>query len=356
MLFVGDRLQADRAARALGWEVVKRPEEGPDTVVALTEAAVLPAADLRAALGLDGLAPAAALRCRDKVRMKEAIRAHGLACTDWIALDAASDPRAIARLLGLPVYVKRRLASGGRGQVIAESVEQIVVGPGLLAERRVEGREMSVESIVVSGRPVWVNPTDYLVPGHAHLLPAGLDAASRQAVEALNAAAIAALGIDRGMTHLELFLTPRGPVFGEIAVRPPGGRITRLIRRVYGFDPWRAHLQAEAGEVPRVRHEARGCAGVWMLHPGAGVVRSIEGVQEARQVPGITRIRCRVSVGDRIAARQGTGEDIGFLEARGSDRQGVEGALFRAHALLAIALEPRPPGAEGRSDFTQGLV
>ncbi len=343
MLFVGRRAAADRAARRLGWEVVRGAADRPEAIVALTEASVLPAAELRAELGLPGLAPPAALRCRDKVFMKEAVRACGIPCTDWIALDERSDPGAVAARLGLPVYVKRRRASGGRGQVLAPSVAEIPVGPDLIAERRIEGREMSVESIVAGGRILWRNETEYLVPGHSHLLPAPLDVETRRRVAELNSDAIAGLGIDRGMTHLELFLTDRGPVFGEIAVRPPGGRITRLIRRVYRFDPWRAHLLAEAGERPRIRAEARGVAGVWMLHPGPGIVRAIEGLEEARAVEGVTRVHCRAEVGGTIAVREGTGQDVGFIEASGADAQSVARALRRSHALLRILLEPQPP-------------
>ena len=37
---------------------------------------------------------------------------------------------------------------------------------------------------------------------------------------------------------MEVFLGEEGPVFGEIAARPPGGYLMDLIPRAYGFDPW----------------------------------------------------------------------------------------------------------------------
>ena len=177
------------------------------------------------------------------------------------------------------------------------------------------------------------------MPRHANVVPAALEEGVRAAVLQLNAAVIAGLGVERGMTHVELFLTERGPVFGEIAARPPGGRLMPLLRRAWGFDPWRALLQVELGEPARFPAQPRRVAGTWILHPGAGTVSSVEGREEAARVPGVTRVRVRVDRGARIPPRLGTGQDIGYLQAEGPTRDGVARALERAHAALQIRLE-----------------
>ena len=50
----------------------------------------------------------------------------------------------------------------------------------------------------------------------------------------INDEVIKKFGVDRGMTHAEFYLTDHGPVFGEIAIRPPGGYYMELIEKVYG--------------------------------------------------------------------------------------------------------------------------
>lgn len=351
VVLLGERPGVFPAVERLGLEaVVVAPDadgvvacrEGPvAAVVALTERAVLPAARLRAALGVPGTPPAVALRCHDKVCMKEAVSAAGLPCTGWERLDAATDMAAVVARLGLPLVVKQIASSGSRGLVVARDLAAALRAPrdGYLAERFLDGVEMSVESFVADGEVLFTNPTEYFVPRFANIAPAVVPPETLRAVLDLNRRAIAALGIERGLTHCEIYVTGAGPVFGELALRPPGGRLMRLLRRAYGFDPWRALLEVELGRRPELPREARQAAGVWMLHPGAGRVAAVEGVDAARAVPGVHRVVCRVGPGDVVPVREGTGQDIGFIEASGPTRDAVAETLRRAHALVRIGLE-----------------
>ena len=207
-----------------------------------------------------------------------------------------------------------------------------------LAERFVHGTEASIESFVAGGEVLFANPTEYLVPLHANVLPAPYDEETWRALRALNERALRAVGFARGMAHLELFLTPDGPLFGEVAARPPGGRLMHLLRIAWGFDPWRAVLELELGREPTFPARPRRTAGVWILHPGAGRVARISGRGAASAVPGVRKVRVRVRPGERIAKREGSGQDVGYIEASGSDRDAVARALARAHAALAIEL------------------
>ncbi len=314
-----------------------------DAVMTATEGTVLAAAFIRDELGLGGLDPAAARRCSDKLLMKEAVRAAGLLCAPFAPGGAGVSGESLAAALGLPMVVKPRVGWGGRFSRQVHRREELpaVLGPEWLAESFITGVEMSVESLVVAGEPVFTNFTQYLVPGWANVVPATVTAAVAAELRTLNRAAIRALGIRRGMTHVEVFLTPRGVVFGEIAARPPGGHIMELIAQAYGFDPWRAWLRAELGEpLERFGHANR-AAGVWLLHPGAGRVEAIAGVEEARALAGIERVKLRVRPGSEVAERIGVGQEVGTILAVGADREEVERRLRAAHALIRIELEPR---------------
>jgi biotin carboxylase len=309
-------------------------------VIALTERAVLPAGAVRAELGLPGLDGERALLCRDKVRMKRAVTAAGVRCTDWELVSETTRPQELASCLGLPLVLKPRDSAGGRGVRMIASHDELraALRPGLLAERRVLGHEMSLESFVHDGRAVFTNATEYLVLRHANLLPASLPADLLQAALALQARAHAALGIERGITHLELYLTAAGLVFGELAVRPPGGRIMSLLERAYGFDPWQALLRAELGLRPVLPSAASYVAGAWVLHPGAGMLLAVEGVEEAAALPGVVRMRVRVAAGERISERLGSGQDVGGFEVVGSTRDEVADRLLATAAVLRFHL------------------
>lgn len=323
--------------------------EKPQAVVALTERSVLPAAWLREHWGLPGNGSKTALRCRDKLQMKEHARACGLPCADFSALDGRVTPVQLVKRLGLPLVLKPRDASGSRGTEFIRSLADIParLGSSLIAESQVHGLEMSVESLILDGQVRFVNLSEYLLPLWANVVPAALGAEQEQKVRELNARLIESFGVVRGMVHIELFLTHGGVVFGEMALRPPGGQLMRLMEQAYGFDPWQAALQIEQGICPELPERARTHAGVWFIHPGPGKVTRMQGLGVAERVPGAFEVSCRARVGDFIAARGGSGESIGHVMVEGATRSAVVEGLERARR--AIVVEVEPPDAPPRS-------
>ena len=322
----------------------------PRAVVATGERRVLEAAHLRARLGLPGIDPATALTARDKPQMKARVRAAGVRCTDWAELDPTTSAQDLMPALGLPLVLKRRDGCGTAGLVRARTEAEVAdalaslspeARPHWMAERFVHGNEMSVESFVHQGRILFVNPTEYYVPGFSSIAPAALAETEREAVCELNAAALAALGLTQGMTHLELYRTEEGPVFGEVAVRPPGGRLMRLLRRAYGFDPWETVIQLELGGAPPDLPASHGrVAGVWMLYPGPGRVVSARGFAAARRVKGVRKLVCRTRAGRVLEPRGSTGRDVGWIEVSGRSRDQVAERLEAAHGRIHFEMEP----------------
>lgn len=315
-------------------------------VFAAGERGVYLAAALREALGMPGLDLSGALRVRDKALMKETVRKAGVRCTDWAVLDVDTEAGALTDQLGLPVVLKERDGAGSGGLQILHDEPSVAMALGRLedpsrwlAERFVSGAEMSIESFLLDGEVLMTNPTEYFAVGFANIAPAGLSDEILAPLLDLNARALAALGPFTGMTHLELYRSASGPVFGEVALRPPGGRIMRLLRRAYDFDPWEAALRLELGERPELPDGAARHAGVWMLHPGEGVVADIRGLTAARRIKGVTKLICRVEPGSVVRPRSSTGVDVGWIEVRGPSRDKVADRLRRAHELVEIRLE-----------------
>lgn len=315
----------------------------PAAVVALTERSVLPAAHLCAALGLDGLPVEAARRCSDKRAMKRAARAAGLPCARVVEAEEGLSGDAVVERLGLPLVLKAAVGSGGRGTSVVHDRAGVPdrLPAGWLAESFVDGVEMSVELVVADGRTLFVNPTQYLTPAWSSLAPAPLSATEWDAVAAHAEAARQALGVASGMAHLELFLTPDGPVFGEMAARPPGGHLMPLIRHAYGFDPWEAVLRVALGEAPALPDRAERAAAVRILHPGPGTVRVAEGVEVARELPGVEAVALRVRPGDAVGEREGTGQEVGHVIVTGETAAEAEARLAAAAAVVRVEVGGR---------------
>jgi biotin carboxylase len=322
----GDWSDVSRRVRALG-DVAG--------VLALTEAAVLPAAQLRAALGITGMRPAAAVRCTDKAAMKRAIAGAGLRCASFVHADEGLAGREIVERLGIPIFLKPARGSGGRGAQRLDAAAQVpdALPPGCMAESFVAGVEMSIESLVSDGRILFTNVTEYHEPRWENVLPLRLPDADDRELHDVNARALRALGVDRGITHLEAFRTPDGFVFGELAARPPGGHLMELIELAYGFDPWAACIDIERGRAPRIQRDPHRYAGVRVLHPGPGSVTRVHGLESIGRLPQLARLECRARPGDVIGERIGAGQEVGCAIFTGKTRQEVTAALNAARTI-----------------------
>ena len=311
----------------------------PTAVVALTERSVLPAAHLRAALGLPGQTVTSAVLCSDKRAMKRAVRAAGLACADFVEAGEGLSGAQVIDRLGLPLVLKNAIGSGSRGTCVVHDARDVPdwLPPGGMAESFVEGVEMSAETFALGGETLLFSPTQYLVPAWSSLVPAPLPPDDRAELRAMAEAARRALGVEEGMTHLEVFRTSDGLVFGEMAARPPGGHLMPLIALAYGVDPWEALWRVAQGERPDFPQAER-CAAVRLLHPGAGTVAAVEGVERARSMPGVEAVSVRVRPGEALSPREGTGQEAGHILVTATTPAEAEARLRDAVAAIRIAL------------------
>ena len=323
----------------------------PDAIVAATERGVVPAAVLRQRFGLPGLSVESARAVREKPLMKARFQAAGLPCVPTLPVASEEEARRLARDLGRPVVVKALASSGSRGTVVAtddavlaSAVHALLASPlsgGAGLERFVDGRELSVELFVDRGRVAFTNLTEYVLPGRANLLPAPLEPPLKDDVEDLARRAAAACGLERGIGHLEIYLTQSGPIVGELAARAPGGRLMELMSRVYGFDAWAESLRLELGDdgfvPPPVAQRA---CGNLFFHPGAGTVASVRGWTAARTLPGVALATLSLRPGQVVPPREGTGQTVGQLVVEGERADAVRETLLTAHRLVRIAMRP----------------
>lgn len=129
----------------------------------------------------------------------------------------------------------------------------------------------------------------------------------------LNQQVIEVLKINWGITHLEVYLTEKGLLFGEIALRPPGGYIMNAMLYAYGFNPWEAFVAIELGEDFEFPEVTSAYSCVEVLHPGVGRISAIRGEQYIKNHVGIREFKLKVKAGDIIKKREGAGQDIGYL-------------------------------------------
>lgn len=231
-------------------------------VATVNEALMELAAELRELLDLDGMRPPLAARFRNKLLMKQVLRAAGLRVPDYAS---CSDRQAAAALLEThpKLVIKPIDGLGSRHVSFVESAAALAAwyqaepDPAKYEiEEFISGAMYHVNDVVRGGRSQLSASAVYL-PGMASidfsrgrpLVTLMLDDAElRQRLAAYSARIIGALGLVDGITHLECFITPAGEiVLCEIAARPAGGGIIHMIECQHGIHFGRAALLLEGG-------------------------------------------------------------------------------------------------------------
>jgi biotin carboxylase len=249
----------------------------------------------------------------------------------------------LKKYLELPLVIKPVDSSGARDVKVAKTLTDVeaFMEPGLLAEAFVKGSEVSVETFVQDGKPVFTNITEYLHQWRISVVPAQLEAKLQSQILEMNNKIIEKFGVDRGMTHAEFYLTEDGPVFGEIAIRPPGGYYMDLIKKVYSIDSWKLFVNLSCGDNPTDFSPVKnGCAAVYMIHPGPGKVKAIHGVKEIKdKLKGIFEFALRIEVGETILAHENTSNEVGHILFWSHNREQLDLDLKYIESTLLFEIE-----------------
>ena len=285
-------------------------------VIAATESSVDIAAMIREEFKLSGTPLKITNILHNKNEMKREALKHDIPITKFHLITAKDTPEALIEMFGLPLVIKPVAESGARGVMVLKSLEEVKAHakPDLLAEAFVDGCEVSVETFIHNGIAIFHNITDYLHQWRKSILPASLDQDLQQQIITINNRVIAGFGVQNGMTHAEFYLTKDGPVFGEMAVRPPGGYYMELIEYAYGFNPWKVYVELETGATPKpLPVKANKFACVLMIHPGAGIVDEISDLENVKTLQEIERFKFKIEAGSEVPEHDSTSSEIGHV-------------------------------------------
>lgn len=315
---------------------------GPFThVIAGTEASVYPASVARRILGSRMSTKSIALRCHDKLHMKSYLHQKNIAMTDFIAGDEINDAEDVVRRLGVPVVIKARHESGGRGVRLVDTPEDVIrfSGRNKIMERFVSAPEASVESFINNGKVLFENITQYYLKKHTNIVPAMIEPEQQQALREMNRQVIKALKIKWGMTHMEVYLSDKGILFGEIALRPPGGYIMELISKAYGFSSWEAFVHMELDLPFAFKNENCNYSAVYIIHPGPGKIMQIEGWDKVSALPSVYKAKLKIKPSAIVSERKGVGENAGYLLFSSIDRENLLHDIDYVNKELKFVIE-----------------
>lgn len=356
---VRDCMDLDQLVQAVGF-LQSRLGGGLDRLVAALEQIQEPLGHVRDRLGIPGMSAQVARNFRDKGRMKDVLHQAGLPCARHATVRSAQAVAAFVGQVGFPVVIKPPEGAGAvgtyrinHGAELERALAALQPGPErpLVVEEFVTGRERSLETVMVRGQAVWDSHTRYLPTPlqvlenawiqWAVLLPREVDDSDTAAIRPYGRAALRALGMETGLSHMEWFHTGRGAVISEVAARPPGAQIMPLNSYAHDVDfhaLW-ARLIVHEELTPPARKYAAGAAffrgqARGKQPPGEGRIVALHGLERAQKEIGHLVVEANLpKLGHH---RRATYEGDGYAILRHPDTAVVEQALKRLVSLVQV--------------------
>ena len=354
ILQVDDALDPDSLERAVS-EAGRRLGGRIDTLLGILEPLQEPLAIVRERLRIPGMDTVEARRFRDKAVMKEALRAHGLPCARHRLATTAREALDFAAEC-LPLVAKPPAGAGSRDTFRVERLDQLEhwlerrppsAAAPLLLEEFVQGEEFSFDSVTIGGQhrfhsissyaptPLQVMETPWIQ--WTVLLPRSIDGPEFAAIREAGPAALRALGMVTGMTHMEWFRRADGSIaISEVAARPPGAQFTSLISWAHDRDFYRAWAELcvfDAFDPPERRYAA---GAAYLRGQGSGSVEAIEGLDQVRRELGDLVVEAKLPRPGQPKSESYEGE--GHVILRHPETEVVAAGLKRLVSTLRVRL------------------
>ncbi len=342
-------------------ERLARAEEVDGLVAPGSDHAVALAARVASRLGLPHpVTPEAALLATSKRRQRERLAEAGVAQPRSLVCRTPDDVAAAAEELGFPCVIEAPDRSGERGVALATDRQAVARAAAdavaesrndyCLVEELVGGRIVTVCGFALDGTLVPLTVTDreqapppaFGVP-LAHLWPAALEPPDVAAVVRVAAAAAAALDVRSGPVTAQVLLPPDGPpLLAKLSARTGGGHDSELCRVALGVDLDELAVDAALGEPvgeERLRAvQSAGGACVRFLVAPAGELVEVRGLEAARAVPGVRRVRVYRSAGHRFPELRRASDRAGAVVAAGASVQHAQASADEAAAHVEFVV------------------
>lgn len=333
------------------------------------------AARIREHLGLAGLAVDTARNATDKRLRIETLSAAGIRTPRFEILDTTLPVEAwIERSaeIDYPKVLKPTNQAGARGVIRVSSPVELVAYHSeraqhgcdhFVCEERLEGLQLSTESVVSGGKPRHhaialrhYDTTGSLLPcfiEDGHSFPFTLPGARRAEVEALIERSFEALGIQEGVLKGDLLIDSAGVIHViEMAARTSGGRFAdTVVPLATGVDILYPLIEMAMGD-PFSRDwftptRSVGVSQRFFLHPGAGQVRRWPRLRQLVGRPGVHEARIDEAKfrSGRLPSIRSHRDRLGYVICTGTTREQADRAaldITRAFGdELEMELEPR---------------
>lgn len=299
-------------------------------------------------MNLTGINQETALKATDKEEMIHAFEKHNIACPWHYSVIDENDIKNIINKISFPCIFKPSDNSGSRGVSLVKDASEIEKAfthskvnsksGRIIIEEFMIGPEVSVEILMIDGKEYVLAVTDKLTTGSPHFVELGhseqskLDLEEIELIKCLAVDAMKAVGITNGPGHVEIILTKDGPKIVELGARLGGDFITSdLVPLSTGIDMMGAVLQIACGEKPNIQALFNKGSAIRFIIADEGTITSINGLDEAKRMPGVVKVELLKKIGDKISPLCSSLDRLGYVITQSDN---VDEAISQCESAL----------------------
>lgn len=287
-----------------------------------------------AALGLPGISPDTAVKATDKGEMIKAFKENKVESPWFFVVNNQDEFNAVVEKLHFPCIIKPTDNAGSRGVILVNDKYELNSAyvyskecsrhGAVIIEEYMRGSEVSVEIMVVEGKPFVLAVTDKITTGApyfvemGHSQPSRLNLVDVEKIKDLAIRAVKAIGIECGPAHVEIMLTAEGPKMIELGARMGGDCITtHLVPLSTGIDMVDATIDLLTGGQPNILPKIHKGSAIKFLSAAKGTITKIEGTEEAKRISGVAEVVFNKKIGETVGDIYSSTDRVGYVIAQG---------------------------------------
>lgn len=303
-----------RVARALSKEI------GIDGVITVGTDASSTVAAVANALGLPGNRFEDAYAASNKIRMRERFKKNNVPQPNFFPVWNYDEAVEAYRNLTKPVVIKPADNMGARGVMKVSDEKDVLnafnraksASPSgeVIIEEFMEGPELSIDMLIYNDEIYVTGVADRIIEyppffiETGHILPSALE--QEKIDDAINVmkAGIKALNLKIGAAKGDIKVTKNGAMVGEIAARLSGGFMSAYTYPfATGVNLIKNAIEIALGNPPSDLKPKWDRVSVEKAFlPGTGIIESIEGLENAKNIDGVKEIFIKTKVGDILVS------------------------------------------------------
>lgn len=297
-----------------------------------------------------------AVKATDKYDMIKAFKEHNVPSPWFFAVDTLEELKAHEADVTFPCIIKPTDNAGSHGVAKVHDFQELLDNyeyahscsrhGKVIVEEYLDGPEVSVEVMVVDGKVNILQITDKITTEAPHFVelghtqPSRLQDETQRQIREVADLACKAIGIDKGPAHVEMKVTKRGPVMIELGARMGGDNITtHLVPLSTGIDMVGSTIKVAMGEQPDIEPTLHCGSAIRYFEVPFGTIKAIEGVEEARKIPGVKQITFTKEVGEESTPIHCSNDRIGFVIAQGLTAEDAVKVCEEAMGAIRIRID-----------------